>query len=171
MNLYPYVKQHKLKRDSREAFYAIHSRWLGPNQVNTMALEAEMALQTSTFDREKRAWNWEKYVACHVKYHIIIGNLIKYGYQGLDKESKVWYQLNYIRCDKLFTAIATVRAHPDKNEKDFDKGHAALDSGRPSSHHRKGKQWLLYHQTVTMASCCSYIKGMHKYRHQCIMCH
>ena len=28
-NLYPYVKQQNSKRDSRGAFYAIHSRWLG----------------------------------------------------------------------------------------------------------------------------------------------
>ena len=28
-DLYPYVKQHKSKKDGRGAFYAIHSRWLG----------------------------------------------------------------------------------------------------------------------------------------------
>ena len=28
--------------------------------------------------------------------------------------------LNKIRCDKLSTAVAAVRAHPDKCEKDFD---------------------------------------------------
>ena len=72
IDLYPYVKQHKPKRDSRGAFYAIHSRWLGPNHVNVTALEAEIALLTSMYDIEKRAWNWEKYVAYHVKYHIIL---------------------------------------------------------------------------------------------------
>ena len=56
-DLYLYVKQHKSKRDSRGAFYAIHSRWLGPNHVNTTASEAEMALQMSKYDGEKRAWN------------------------------------------------------------------------------------------------------------------
>ena len=53
-DLYPYVKQHKSKRDGRGAFYAIHSRWLGLNHVNTAASEAEMALQMSTYDGEKR---------------------------------------------------------------------------------------------------------------------
>ena len=47
-NLYPYIKQHKSKRDGRKAFYAIHSRWLGPSNVNMTASEAKMALQTST---------------------------------------------------------------------------------------------------------------------------
>ena len=89
IDLYPYVKQLKPKRDGRGAFYAFHSRWLDPNHVNATASEAEMALQTSMCDSEKRAWNWEKYVACHVKYHIILGNLMEYGYQGLDPGSKV----------------------------------------------------------------------------------
>ena len=88
-DLYPYVKQHKSKRDGRGAFYAIHSRWLGPNHINVRASEAEMALQMSTYDREKRALNWEKYVSCHVKYHIILGNLLEHGYQGIDPVLKV----------------------------------------------------------------------------------
>ena len=62
---------------------------LGQNYVNMTASEAEMALQMSTCDGEKRAWNWEKYVADYVKYHIILGNLMEYGYQGLDPGSKV----------------------------------------------------------------------------------
>ena len=48
-----------------------------------------MALQTSTYVGEKKAWNWEKYVAQHVKYHIILGNRMEHGYQGLDPGSKV----------------------------------------------------------------------------------
>ena len=92
---------------------------LGPNHVNA-ASEAEMALQMSMYDGKKKALNWEKYVAWHVKYHIILGNLMEYGYQGLDPGSKVWYLLNGIKCNKLSTSVATVRAHPDKYEKDFN---------------------------------------------------
>ena len=62
-DLYPYIKQHKFKRDGREAFYTIHSMWLGLNHINAMASEAKLALQTSIYDREKKVWNWEKYVA------------------------------------------------------------------------------------------------------------
>ena len=62
-DLYPYVKQHKSTRDGRGAFYAIHSRWLGQIHVNTMASEAKLVLQMSTYDGEKKAWNWEKFVA------------------------------------------------------------------------------------------------------------
>ena len=116
----PYVKQHKSKSYGRGAFYAIHFRWLGPNHVNTTASEAEMVLQMSTYDGEKKAWNWKKYVAGHVKYHIILGNRMEYEYQGLDPGSNIRYLLNGIRCDKLSTTVATFRAHPDKYEMDFD---------------------------------------------------
>ena len=53
-NFYPYVKQHKSKRDSRGAFYAIHSRWLDQNHVNATASEAEMALQISMYNSKKK---------------------------------------------------------------------------------------------------------------------
>ena len=45
---------------------------------------------------------------------------MEYRYKGLDPGSKVQYLLNGIKCDKLSTAVTTVRAHPDKYEKDFD---------------------------------------------------
>ena len=48
---------------------------------------------------------------------------MEYGCQGLDPESKVRYLLNGIRCDKLSTVVAAVRAHPDKYEKDFERLH------------------------------------------------
>ena len=83
-----------------------------------IASEAKMALQMSMYDGEKKAWNWEKYVAHNVQYHIILRNLIEYGYQ--DPGLKVWYLLNGIRCDKLSTAVAAVRVHADKYVKDFD---------------------------------------------------
>ena len=73
-----------------------------------------------TYDGQKRAWNWGKYIACHVKYHIILGNLIENGYQHLDPGSKFRYLLNGIRCDKLSTAVATVRANSDRYEENFD---------------------------------------------------
>ena len=71
-------------RDGRGEFYAIYSMWLGPNHVNVIAAEAELSFQMSTYDGEKKAWKWEKYVVPHIKYHIILGNLIEYEYQGLD---------------------------------------------------------------------------------------
>ena len=72
------------------------------------------------YDSEKKACNWEKYIACHIKYHIIIGNLMECEYKELDPWSKVHYLLIGIRCEKLFTAVAIVILHQHKYEKDFD---------------------------------------------------
>ena len=88
-NLYPYVKQHKAKRGGKGMFYMIHSRWLGPNHINMTASKAMSVLQTSLHDREKKAWNWEKYFVKYVKYQIILGNLMEYGYQCLNLRLKV----------------------------------------------------------------------------------
>ena len=42
-------------------------------------------------------------------------------YQVLDIWTQVNCLLNGIRCDKLFTAINTTRAHPDKYVNDLDE--------------------------------------------------
>ena len=92
----------------------------GPKHVNGTASEAKMALQMSTYNGEKKAWNWAKYVTQHVKNHIILGNLMEYGYKVLDPGSKIRYLLNVIRCVNFSTAVVAVRVHPEKYEKDFD---------------------------------------------------
>ena len=74
-DLYPYIKLHKSRRDGRGAYYVIHSMWLGPNSVNATALKAKLALPMSSYDVKKKAWNWEKYDAQRVKYHVTLGNL------------------------------------------------------------------------------------------------
>ena len=51
---------------------------------------------------------------------------MEYGYQRLDPGSKVRYLLNGIWCDRLSTAVTTVKAHPDKYMKDFDKAVAFI---------------------------------------------
>ena len=55
-----------------------------PFQVIRPKSKAQLVLQMSMYDGEMKAWKWEKYVAQHVKYHIILGNFMEYGYQGLD---------------------------------------------------------------------------------------
>ena len=89
------------KRDGRVAFYAINSRWLGPNHVNVSASDTEAALQMSLYDGKKNTLKWEKYVSSYVKYHINLKNLKEYGNKALIKDL-----LNGTRCDNLSTAVA-----------------------------------------------------------------
>ena len=53
-DLYPYTKQHKSKKNYTGTFYAIHFRWPDLNEIIAAASEAEMALQTPTYNGEKR---------------------------------------------------------------------------------------------------------------------
>ena len=82
---------------------------------------------------EKKAWNWKKYVAQHVKYHNILGLLMEERHQDLYPVSKVQYLLNGIRSDKLSTAVAAVKAHPDKYDKDFKAVVTFLSISREST--------------------------------------
>ena len=50
--LYPCIKQHKYKRDSRGAYYAIHSMLLGPNHINATASEDKLALHSLCMTRK-----------------------------------------------------------------------------------------------------------------------
>ena len=72
--------QHKSKRDGTGTFYAIHSRWGGPNHVNTTASKAEMSLLMFTYEE---SMDLGEVVAQQDKYHIILGNLVKMGTKTL----------------------------------------------------------------------------------------
>ena len=50
-DLSPYVKQQTSIRDSRGAFFAIHSKWLGPNHVR--ATVSKIVSDESLFEGEK----------------------------------------------------------------------------------------------------------------------
>ena len=111
------------------ACYAIHTRWLMLNHVNTTASDTEAAFHALTYYSKKNAWNKEMYVSFHVKYHIVLGNLKEYGYQGLNLRTRVHHLLNRDWCDKMstavtavtsVTAVTAVKTHPDRYEKDFD---------------------------------------------------
>ena len=82
----------RVQEGQQRAIYAIHLKWLGLNHVNITASDVESWDVCVSW--RKKAWTWEKYVAQHVKYHIILGNLMEYGYQCLDPGSKV----NSIMC-------------------------------------------------------------------------
>ena len=77
------------------------------------ASETEATLQTSTYDGETKALNWENYASCHVKYHIILKILMEYGYQELGPGTQVCHMT---RCPQQFA----IKAHPDRYKKKFD---------------------------------------------------
>ena len=60
-----YVKPAQRSRNGRLAFQNLYNHYLGPNNINNMATEAETCLQSATFNGKKKRWNFEKYVRTH----------------------------------------------------------------------------------------------------------
>ena len=89
---------------------------VGPKPCQCNSIKSWVSTADIYKSGEKKAWNWKKYVAQHVKYNIILRNLMEYGYQVFDPGLKVQYLLNGIRYDKLSNAHTIVRVHPDKYE-------------------------------------------------------
>ena len=76
-----------------------------------MSTRAESRLEKTTYSREKRNWNFEKYVKVHADQHAILEGLVDYGYAGIDEQSKVRHILKGIRTDKLDTVKSTIMAN------------------------------------------------------------
>ena len=83
------IKTAKVRRDGRLAYKLLYAHYLGPNNVDYMAGEAEKTLASSRYDGEKRNWGFEKYALLHLKQHQILEGLIPHGYNGIDPGSKV----------------------------------------------------------------------------------
>jgi hypothetical protein len=57
-----YVKPAQRTKDGRRAFLLLCNHFLGPNNVDSMASEAEAKLVSVSYTGERKKWTWEKYV-------------------------------------------------------------------------------------------------------------
>jgi hypothetical protein len=53
--------------------------FLGPNNVDNMASEAEAKLGSVSYTGERKKWTWEKYVQIHAESHAVLNGLTDYG--------------------------------------------------------------------------------------------
>ena len=120
-DLNPYLKKQKAKTVWLRGYLCHLSAIARPNHINAITSESENALQVSTYDCEKKGWNWEKLVSCNVKYHVSLENLKAYGYHGFDIGMKVHHLLNGISHNRLLNLITVVHANHDKFERDFNR--------------------------------------------------
>ena len=79
-----YVKPFQRARDRQGAFLALRDYYLGPNNVDNMALLAEKKLAMMTYTGERRCWTFEKYVTLQKYQHSILEGLTEHGYAGID---------------------------------------------------------------------------------------
>ena len=92
-----YVRPAQRTRNGRMAYRALKNHYLGPNNTNHQANEAEAKLKDSSYHGEKCRWNFERYVHMHQDQHTILPSLVHHGYAGIDERSKVRHLLDRSR--------------------------------------------------------------------------
>jgi hypothetical protein len=107
------IKPYKDKCDGRGAYLAIWNHYLGPNNVDHMANEAEKILATSRYHAETRTYTFEKLVLTHLKAHSILESLVEHGYVGIDERSKVRHLMDSVKTKSLDAAKAQIMANAD----------------------------------------------------------
>ena len=114
-----YVKPAQKTRDGRMAYNGLYQHFLGPNNVDNMATQAEDKLKNTVYNGEQRRWDFERYVNVHKQQHSIMEGLVEHGYTGIDPRSKVRFLLNGIKTDK-FDAVKTRIMSDERLRSDFD---------------------------------------------------
>ncbi|KAI2496193.1 hypothetical protein MHU86_18332 [Fragilaria crotonensis] len=101
------------------AFNGLYQHFLGPNNVDNMATQAEDKLKNTVYNGEQRRWDFERYVNVHKQQHSIMEGLVEHGYTGIDPRSKVRFLLDGIKTDK-FDAVKTRIMSDERLRSDFD---------------------------------------------------
>ena len=114
-----YMQVAARSRDGRRAFLCLKGHYLGRNNVDNLANQAERKLNSTTYTGEGRRWNFEKYVKTHVEQHQILQDLTRHGYAGIDPRSKVRHLLEGIKTTSLDTVKAQILADANMRS-DFD---------------------------------------------------
>ena len=96
-----YIKPRTRARNGRAAYMAFKNRYLGPNNIGSMAATAEHKLINATYRGEGRHWDFEWYATLHKEQHTILEGLKEYGYAGKDEGSKTRHLLARIKTTAL----------------------------------------------------------------------
>jgi hypothetical protein len=107
-----YVKPAQSTKYGRCTFLLLWNYFLGPNNIDNMASEAEAKIGSVSYTGERKKWTWEKYVQIHAQQHAVLNGLTDYGYSGIDNGTKVRKLMVGIKTDTLDTVKAVVLASP-----------------------------------------------------------
>lgn len=114
-----YFKVGQRARDGRLAYRSAYNHYLGPNAVDNMATVAERRLANTTYDGEKKRWNFEKYSGVHVDAYLTIMDLKRHGHAGIDDRSRVRFLNDGIKTPSL-DAVKTRIMSDAALRNDFD---------------------------------------------------
>ncbi len=115
------IKTFKSKRNGRAAWLALWSFYLGPNNLDHMASEAEKSLTTTHYNGESRNFTFDKFAMHMLKQHNIIEGLKTHGLvTDMTERRKVFILLEAIKTTKL-DAVKTRIMSDDDLRTDYDK--------------------------------------------------
>jgi hypothetical protein len=106
-----YIKPAACTHDGRMAYKGLHDHYLGPNNVDVMATEAEKKLATASYRGEQKRWNFERYASLHAEQHLVLNGLRRFDYAGIDERSKVRHLLNGIKSSALDAVKTQIMAN------------------------------------------------------------
>jgi hypothetical protein len=107
-----YGKPSQCTKYGRHAFLLLWDHFLGTNNVDNMASEAEAKLGLVSYTGERKKWTCKKYVQIHAEQHAVLNGLTDYEYSGIDNGTKVCKLMVGIKTDALDTVKAAVLASP-----------------------------------------------------------
>ena len=64
--------------DGRKAWMALFNHYLGPNNVQHQAAQAEKTLRAITYVKDSRNWMFETYIMKMVEQHVILEGLFTF---------------------------------------------------------------------------------------------
>ena len=72
-----------------------------------------MNLQNLTYAGKRKNWKFERFLTSHKEQCIVLEGLTKYGYNGLDKRTKVSRLMDGVKLDSLNTVKSRILADSD----------------------------------------------------------
>ena len=106
-----YVRSFQRAKDGRSAFKALHTHFLGVNNVDTLSTNAWSKLNNTRYHGEKRNFTFERYVRIHTDQHAILKGLEAHGHHTLDERSKVRLLMAGIKTPALDTVRVTIMSN------------------------------------------------------------
>jgi hypothetical protein len=110
-NAWTWIKSHGRRGDGRAAYWSLYNHYLGASKTDNVQASAEGKLNNTTYQGEKRQFNFERYVQIHKEQHTALDGLSQHGYAPMDERTKVRLLLAGIRTNELDSVKAQVWAN------------------------------------------------------------
>ena len=96
-----YVKSDQRTRDGRKSYRDLWDHFLGLDNVDNMASEAERILVATYYSGECKRLNFERYVKIKKDQHHILEGLKEHGYVGIYSRSQVRHLIQGIKINEF----------------------------------------------------------------------